>query len=71
MGSSVHNVDQVTYRCDGCGAEAPGSFYNGDFHKPERWYIRSDEDGAQVACSRPCIDRIAEASGKTKAILPW
>jgi hypothetical protein len=64
-------MSQVTYRCDGCNIEAPGVYYNGDFHKPHLWFIRSDDDGAQIACSRKCIDKISELSGKTKVVLPF
>lgn len=59
--------------CDGCGKRAPGVFWpKGDhnWHKPEKWYERSDEDGIQSACSRECIDKIAEKSGKTGVVLP-
>ena len=56
--------------CDGCGHEAPG-YYNGrDWFKPHSWFERSDEDGPQDACSRQCIDKIAEKSGKTDVVLP-
>ena len=56
--------------CDGCGKREPG-YWNGQyFSKPDKWYLRSDEDGPQVACSRTCIDVIAEATGKTSGVLP-
>jgi hypothetical protein len=38
--------------------------------KPRDWFSRSDDDGTQVACSRECIDKIAEKTGKTRVILP-
>ena len=58
--------------CDGCGKRAPmESGRDGNWHKPQFWYERSDDDGIQTACSRECIDRIAEQTGKTKVILPW
>lgn len=59
--------------CDGCGKRAPGVFYPANprsFHKPDEWFERGDEDGIQSACSRECIDLIAERSGKTRVILP-
>jgi len=56
--------------CDGCGKEAPGSAYNHNWHKPNSWFERSDGDGIQTACSRECIDKIAEKSGKTSVVLP-
>lgn len=63
----------VEYVCDGCGKRAPGVFYphgTPDWHKPEQWFQRQDEDGPQDACCRRCIDVIAAKSGKTRAILP-
>lgn len=64
-------TDQVTFRCDGCGRLEPGTFNRmGDALKPSRWYQRSDDDGSQLACSRACIDKIAEASGKTRVVRP-
>lgn len=56
--------------CDGCGKRIPGVPAGGRWHKPDSWYERSDGDGIQTACSRPCIDRIANATGKTKVVLP-
>lgn len=59
------------YICDGCEKEAPGQpGRDGNFHKPDAWFQRSDEDGIQVACSRECIDTIAKKSGKTGVVLP-
>jgi hypothetical protein len=60
------------YTCDGCGKKAP-AIIGGDreFHKPEKWYERADEDGIQVACSRECIKKIAEKTGKTVCIFPF
>lgn len=57
--------------CDGCGKRAPmvqGRL--GSWHKPSVWYERSDEDGIQTACSRKCIDLIAEKTGKSSCVLP-
>ena len=62
------------YTCDGCGKEAPAAFFpNGEpgWHKPVSWYQRQDKDGIQDACSRECIEKIAEKSGKTKVVLPF
>lgn len=42
----------------------------GDWFKPRLWFQRSDDDGIQVACSRECIDKIAQNTGKTDVILP-
>ena len=57
--------------CDGCGKREPmarGAL--GTWHKPHNWYERSDEDGIQTACSRECIQKIAEKTGKTSLVLP-
>jgi hypothetical protein len=58
--------------CDGCGKREPmwvsTSLHN--WIKPASWYERSDEDGIQTACSRPCIEKIAKESGKTPCVLP-
>jgi len=57
--------------CDGCGKREPGwASRNGDWFKPRLWFQRTDDDGTQMACSRECIDRIAEKTGKTRCILP-
>lgn len=61
----------VIFVCDGCGEQRPGSFTRmGDAVKPHQWFMRGDDDGTQTACSRECIKRIAEASGKTSVVLP-
>lgn len=60
---------QVVFRCDGCGKQEAGNFANG-WWKPVHWFQRSDGDGAQIACSRRCIDKVAERSGKTGLVLP-
>lgn len=61
----------VEFICDGCGKRAPSSNNrHGDYFKPASWYQRSDEDGVQLACSRKCIDVIAQKSGKTSVVLP-
>jgi hypothetical protein len=56
--------------CDGCGKRAPAEHNRSDWFKPSQWFQRSDDDGIQVACSRPCIEKIAEKSGKTGVVLP-
>jgi len=57
--------------CDGCGKRVPGvPAMGGRWMKPSHWYERSDDDGIQSACSRECIDKIAEKSGKTSVVLP-
>lgn len=57
--------------CDGCGKRTIMDFgQDGNWHKPRYWYERSDKDGIQTACSRECIDKIAEKTGKTGIVLP-
>lgn len=57
--------------CDGCGKREPAEHgTSGTWHKPRQWYERSDKDGIQTACSRECIDKIAEKTGKTDLVLP-
>jgi hypothetical protein len=56
--------------CDGCGKRQRMPYGMGAYVKPHDWYQRSDDDGIQVACSRRCIDRIAEKTGKTSVVLP-
>ena len=58
--------------CDGCGKREPMTWNSfGDWFKPSLWYQRSDADGIQVCCSRECIDKIAEKTGKTNVVIPW
>mgnify|MGYP001198452217 CR=1 FL=1 len=60
-----------TFICDGCGKTGEGEQNNmGQWLKPRSWYERSDKDGIQTACSRECILRIAQKTGKTSLILP-
>ena len=57
--------------CDGCGKKCEGKSNSmGQRLKPHSWYERSDEDGIQIACSRDCIKKIAEKTGKTDLVLP-
>jgi len=56
--------------CDGCGKRAPGVSNGQNWFKPSSWYERSDKDGIQTACSRECIKKIAEKTGKTNLVLP-
>jgi hypothetical protein len=56
--------------CDWCGKRQPAELYPGGWFKPSEWYQRRGDDGAQVACSRECIDKIAAATGKTSVVLP-
>lgn len=56
--------------CDGCGKRELMESHHGNWFKPSHWYERSDEDGIQSACSRPCIENIAQQTGKTSVVLP-
>jgi len=57
--------------CDGCGKRAVMiASQDGCWYKPASWYERSDRNGIQTACSRKCIDKIAEKTGKTDVVLP-
>lgn len=58
------------YICDGCGKEEPAVQYPTGWSKPPSWFQRTDKDGTQDACSRECIKRIAERTGKTSVVLP-
>lgn len=83
MGVVVVNVDRllflqahmedtmVEFICDGCGKRQTAMVTErGDFFKPHAWYQRTDEDGTQVACSRECIEKVAQDTGKTNLVLP-
>lgn len=56
--------------CDGCARRAPAEVIDGRFFKPFQWFQRSDDDGTQVACSRECVEAIAQHTGKTSVVLP-
>lgn len=58
------------FTCDGCGKKAPGEYARGQWFKPSSWFERSDDDGPQTVCSRPCIERVAEKTGKTGLVIP-
>ncbi|MGB0972439.1 MAG: hypothetical protein ACPGVG_15995 [Mycobacterium sp.] len=62
-------------KCDGCGTTAPMTWWPGNvsagWQKPSNWFQRGDSSGIQDACSRECIQRIADESGKTSVVLPW
>ena len=61
----------VEFICDGCKKRAPGwANRQGDWFKPSRWYQRTDDDGTQLACSRECIEKVAEETKKTSVVLP-
>lgn len=56
--------------CDGCGKKQKGIYLGNQWHKPHKWFQRADEDGAQIACSRECIEIISKKTGKTNLVLP-
>lgn len=61
----------VEYICDGCGKREPAANMPHGFFKPARWFERGDEHGTQVACSRECIAKIAQKTGKTAVVAPF
>jgi hypothetical protein len=60
------------YVCDGCGKRKRAQAYANaaGWFKPFDWFQRSDGEGIQDACSRECIKKIAEKSGKTSIVIP-
>jgi hypothetical protein len=66
----MENKMACIYVCDGCGKKAKGVKVGTNWRKPYSWFQRGDEDGIQDACSRKCIEKIAEETGKTGVILP-
>lgn len=56
--------------CDGCGKREAAVPAGTHWTKPRHWFERSDRDGIQTACSRECIKKIAEKTGKTDVVLP-
>lgn len=63
---------RVIFICDGCGKQEDGYFgHNGSAHKPHDWYIRGDDDGVQISCSRECIKTVSEKSGKNSLVMPF
>lgn len=56
--------------CDGCGKRLPGVKAHLGWEKPHNWFQRTDSDGTQDACSRECIRKIADKTGKTAVVLP-
>ena len=62
----------IEYICDGCGKrEKADKAFNGQAIKPKDWYMRIDENlGELHACSRKCIDAIAEKTGTHSIVFP-
>lgn len=62
----------IEYICDGCGLRKLGEFSEPAriVLKPSEWFERSDKDGYQIACSRKCVERVANKSGKTSLVAP-
>ena len=66
-------VKHCEFTCDSCRKKAPRVYARnkrGIWFKPELWFQRSGDDGAQLACSRECIDVVAQKSDKTNIVLP-
>ena len=70
--SEPETHETCTFRCQGCGKTAPGVWRDPGWGwcKPAVWFQRSDDDGPQVVCSRACIERVSEKSGKAGLVLP-
>lgn len=62
----------VIYVCDGCGKQEPGEVWPGGWFKPSEWFQRRDrrDERDYHACSRECIDAIAEKTGSTIVVRP-
>ena len=60
----------ILYVCDGCEKQAPAEKAARGLIKPFGWYQRADEDGEQHACSRECIAKVSDSTGKTPLVLP-
>ena len=56
--------------CDGCGKRVQVRARPGGYFPPNSWYSRRDADGGQEACSRECLKKVAECTGKTSVVLP-
>ena len=63
--------------CDGCGKQEPADCLHGQWRKPSQWFERTplgDDRTTQLrnvtACSRACIELIAERTGQTRVVLP-
>lgn len=56
----------IEVTCDGCGRKQTVK----RFDKPREWFSREDDDGVQLACSRQCIRKTAEATGKSGLVMP-
>jgi hypothetical protein len=65
-------MGMIKYICDGCAKEADAVFSSEArrLFKPDSWFARADEDGEQHACSRECIKKASEKTGKTDLVLP-
>lgn len=62
----------IKFICDGCGKEQKATWYPAarTNEKPKDWFVRADQESEQHACSRECIKKIAEKTGKTTVVLP-
>jgi hypothetical protein len=60
--------------CDGCGKRESAVYYpsgTAGWQKPAAWYQRQDDSGVQDACSRTCVQAIAQKTGKTSVVIPF
>jgi len=64
----------VLWVCDGCGKHQLGVTYKDGapgWHKPQEWFSKQDpEKGPLEACSRKCIETVAQKTGTSSAVLP-
>lgn len=71
----------IQYTCDGCGNTESGTWNGRIWIRPivarglsgggGEWWERQDKDGQQHACSRDCVDKIAEEKGVTRVVFPF
>ncbi len=71
----------VQYTCDGCGKTEPGAWNGVTWSRPRvanglsggggEWFTREDKKGQHHACSRKCINKIAEEKGVTSCVAPF
>jgi hypothetical protein len=57
--------------CDGCGKREQGKLTIFCWIQPEGWYSRGDEVDVQLACSRECVKKVSEKTGKTDIVAPF
>lgn len=58
----------IIYKCDGCGVKVERP----DGEKPHEWFERtwSEKQIELHACSRECIQKVADTTGSHRLVLP-